>query len=88
MKIKYTLFPNKLLSLLINNFIHTNSFSKDYKIRILEDSIYIVELSIKELQFEIRNTGKILSKIFLVRRLKSLNKCRNMLYQIYKTIKK
>lgn len=88
MKIKYTLFPNKLLSLLINHFIYTNSFSKDYKIKILEDSIYIVELSIKELQFEIRNTGKILSKIFLVRRLKSLNKCRNMLYQIYKTIKK
>jgi hypothetical protein len=88
MKIKYTLFPNKLLSLLINNFIYTNSFPKDYKIKILEDSIYVVELSIKELQFEIRNTGKILSKIFLVRRLKSLNKCRNMLYQIYKTIKK
>ena len=35
MKIKYTLFPNKLLSLLINHFIYTNSFSKDYKIKIL-----------------------------------------------------
>lgn len=88
MKIKYTLFPNKLISLLIDNFIHTNSFSKDYKMNILENSIYAVELSIKELQFEIRNTGRILAKIFLIRRLKSLNKCRNMLYQMYKTIKK
>lgn len=88
MKVKYTLFPNKLISLLIDNFIHTNSLSKDYKINILEDSIYVVELSIKELQFEIRNTGRILPKIFLIRRLKSLSKCRNMLYQMYKTIKK